>query len=58
MLVIPNHLKGKDLWCEFGKITLDENMTEEQVLEAQKIHPDIKFIKAEVKVKRKRKGAN
>lgn len=55
MIVIPFHLKGKDLWCESGKIVLDENMTEEQVLEAQKIHPDIKLIKAqEGKVKRKR----
>ena len=58
MLVIPVHLKGKDLWCEFGKITLDENMTKEEVLEAQKIHPDIKFIKAEENVKRKKRGAN
>jgi hypothetical protein len=51
---VPANLKGKDLWCESGKIHLDENMSKEEVEAAQKIYPQIKVLEAVEKPKRRK----
>ena len=54
MVILPAHLKGLTLYPAYGRIVLDENMTKIEVMEAQKIHPEIKWNEPEMK-KKKRK---
>ena len=50
---LPHYLKGLTIWPKYGKIYLDENMSKEQVLEAQKVYPEIRIIEDK---KAKKKG--
>jgi hypothetical protein len=51
---VPANLRGLDLWCESGKIVLDENMSKADVEAAQKIYPQIRILEAEEKPKRRK----
>ena len=55
MVLVPAHLKGMAVYPAYGKIVMDENMSKEETLEAQKIHPSIKWIEKSIETKRKKK---
>jgi len=54
MVFVPTHLKGLTIWPAYGKIVLDENMTSQEVAEAQKIYPQIVIIEDKAKKKGKK----
>ena len=55
MVLIPTRLKGLTIYPAYGRIVLSENMTDEEVREAQKIYPDIRVVEELKKFKKKNK---
>lgn len=50
--VLPYYLKGLTVYPKYGKIVLDENMSNEELLEAKKLYPEIVIVE-EKKTKKK-----
>jgi hypothetical protein len=53
MVIIPKHMIGKTIYPAYGKILLCNEMTKEEVLEASKIYPEIRWKEEEPKKSKK-----
>lgn len=55
-IIIPTELLNKDLWSQFGKITLNESMTLKNAKIAKEFYPSIQILEEEKpKVSKKKK---
>ena len=53
-IIIPTELVNKDLWSQFGKITLNESMTLKNAKIAKEFYPSIQILEEKPKPKKKK----
>ena len=53
-IIIPTELLNKDLWSQFGKITLNESMTVKNAKIAKEFYPSIQILEEKPKPKKKK----